>query len=95
MFIQKNKTVFIKKVPFQKRISLSDHLNVFTRNTDIYFVYIVAKTRRKNDHYVAILRFHACLPISENITETVVFVLRKTVRCLLKLYLKILDKIYD
>ena len=53
------------KISFQKGISLSDHLNVITRNINVYFDYIVAKTRRKNGHHKAVVRLRACLPISE------------------------------
>ena len=89
MFIQKNKA----KVSFQKRFSSSDHLNVINRNTDIYFNYIVDKTRRKNCHQKAILQLRACCWYQKNTIETVVFVLGKAVRLLLKLYLKTLNKI--
>ena len=63
MFIQKNKAVSFVKVSFQKRFSLSDHLNVITTNINIYFDYIMAKTRRKNGHHKAILRLGARLLI--------------------------------
>ena len=53
------------KVSFQKRFSSSDHLNVVTTNFNIYFDYIVAKTRHKNGHHKAILRLRACLLILE------------------------------
>ena len=53
------------KVSFQKRFLSSDHLNVITRNINIYLDYIEAKTRRKNGHHKAILRLRACLLISE------------------------------
>ena len=62
---RKIKQFHSSKVSFQKRISLSDHLNVISRNIYLYFDYILAKTRGKNDHYVAILRLRAFLPISE------------------------------
>ena len=65
MFIQKIKQFHSSKVSFQKRISSNDHLTVITRNIDMYFDYIVAKTKRINGHYVALLRLRACLLISE------------------------------
>ena len=64
-FFRKIKQYYSSKVSFQKRFSSSDHLNVMTTNINLYFDYILAKTRRKNGHYKAILRLHACLLISE------------------------------
>ena len=57
----------------------------------MYFDYTVAKPRRKNGQYVAILRLRACLPISEKIS----LVCEKTVRLLLKAIFKTLEKNYD
>ena len=47
---RKIKQFHSSKVSFQKRILSSDHLNVITTSINIYFDYIVAKTRRKNGH---------------------------------------------
>ena len=77
---RKIKQFHSSKVSFQKRFSSSDHLNDITRNINIYFDYIVAKTRRKNGHHKAVLP----ADIGKNIIETVVFVFRKGVRLLLK-----------
>ena len=79
MFIQKNKAVSFINVSFQKRFSLSDHLNVITTNINIYFAYIVAKTMCKIGHHKTILQLHASLLISEKY-----HVLGKVVRLLLK-----------
>ena len=45
------------KVSFQKRFSSSDHLNVMTTNINIYFDYILAKTRLK---MVTIKQYYGC-----------------------------------
>ena len=90
---RKIKQFHSSKVSFQKRFSSSDHLNVITRNINIYFNYIVAKTMRKNGHRKAILRLRAgCW--WRNIIEKVAFVLGKQSDCFLKLYFKTLGKIY-
>ena len=63
MFIQgkknkkKKKQFHSSKVSFQKGFSLSDHLNVITRNVNIYFDCITAKTKRK---MVTIKQYYGC-----------------------------------
>ena len=54
VYSDKIKQFHSSKVSFQKRFLSSDHLNVITRNINIYFNYIVAKPRRKNGHHKAI-----------------------------------------
>ena len=54
-FFRKIKQFLLSKVSFQKRVSSRDHLNVITSNINIYFDYILVKTRPKNDRHEAIL----------------------------------------
>ena len=75
---RKIKQFHSSKVSFQKRISKSGHLNVITRNINIYFDYIVAKTRRKNGHHKAILWQCVC-QYQKNIIETVVLSQEKVI----------------
>ena len=65
VYSEKIKQFHASKISFQRRISSSDHFNVITTNVNLYFDYILARSRRKNDHHKAILRLRACLTISE------------------------------
>ena len=59
-FSRKIKQFHLSKVSFQKRFTLSDHLNVTHTNINIYFDYILAKSRRKNGPHRAILWVRRC-----------------------------------